>query len=260
MDDIITIEFDGFGLNAAPYSVSDYDPSGSPNKATKTFDIARQHGSVRVFEKYDARSIVINGRIICDSRTELETAIDNLKRQLRRQEGTLKIGYGDSFRYYVCTAVNVGIKRLRENISFAPYTLEFECESPFSTDGVTDTLLDAENVTDSTDSFGFTSNGTFDIAPTFQININSIDPDDSEVDLVLGNPATSQQLTISDTFATGDIISVDCLNQRVFKNGLLIYATGQFPEWAVGSGILEYSDTADDRDIDISMYAERRYL
>lgn len=258
--DEIAITFDGFGLNSAPYKVTDYDPSGSPSKLTKIYDLARQHGSVRVFEKFDNRTILITGEIICSSRLELETAIDNLKRQLRRQEGALKIDYGDGYRQWICTAKNVGVRRQRQHISYAPFTLEFETESPFATDGQTDTLIDNENVTDGSASFGITVNGTMDAAPQFTLQFNDIDPDDEDVEIVIGNSATSQYLTITATISAGSSLSIDCDLQKVFLDGELLHVEGQFPEWAAGAGNIEYSDNADDRDIDITATAERRYL
>lgn len=260
MDDVIGITFDGFGLNSAPYKVTEYNPSGSPSKTTKLYDLARQHGSVRVFEKFEAKSIVITGEIICSSRLELDTAIDNLKRQLRRQRGVLKIDYGDGFRQWVCTAKNVGINRQRNNISYVPFTLEFESESPFSTDGSTDTLIDNENITDGSASFGISVGGTMDAAPQFSLQINTADPDDEDIEIVIGNSATSQYLTITATIAAGSTISIDCDLQKVFLDGELLHVEGQFPEWAAGAGNVEYSDDMTDRDIDITMTAERRYL
>lgn len=259
MDDVIAITFDGFSLNTAPYKVSEIDPYGSPLKTTKTYSIARQHGSKRVFEKYEAKSIIITGEIISTSREALEQSLDVLKRQLRRQQGILKVQYADGYRQWVCTAKNVAIKRSRQHISYAPFSIEFESESPFATDGVTDTLISG-NITDNSDSFGFAVNGTMDAAPQLSLQLNSIDPDDDDVEIIIGNSATSQYITITATLTAGDVISIDSAEQRVFLNGDLLKVEGQFPEWSAGAGNLEYSDSATDRDIDITMTAERRYL
>jgi hypothetical protein len=256
----ITITYDGFGLNSAPYKVTEYNPNGSPNKSTKLFDLARQHGSVRVFEKFDSRSITISGEIICSSRLELDTAIDNLKRQMRRQQGTLKIDYGDGFRQWAVTAKAVVINRQRHNISYVPFSIEFESESPFATDGVTDTLIDNESITDGTASFGINIGGTMDAAPQFTLQVNTVDPDDEDVEIVIGNSASSQYLTITATMGAGSSLTIDCDLQKVFLDGELLHVEGQFPEWSAGAGNVEYSDDMTDRDIDITMTAERRYL
>lgn len=261
MDDVVAISYDGFSLNSAPYKVTEVDPYGSPTKQTKTYDIARQHGSVRVFEKFDSKSIIITGEIICSSKTELETALDTLKRQLRRQTGSLRVAYADGYREWVCTARNVAVKRSRNHISYAPFSIEFECESPFAKDGVTDTLIDNETIDDSSEQFSFTVNGTMDAAPQISIQVVSVDPDDEPVEIIVGNSASSQYLTITETLAVDDVISIDCDLQKCFLNGELLHVDGQFPEWAAGAGAnLEYSDDATDREFQITMTAERRYL
>ncbi len=258
---VISVSYDNFQLNESPFSVNNYPMPSAPGKNTKTLGIARNHGQVRVFEKYEASTITVMGEIICSSAQALEQAIDDLKKHMRRKEGTLRCDYGDGIREWKkCTATRIGIFRERENISYTPYAIDFECQDPFARSGISDTPIDGNTITSNVETLSFAVEGTMDANPLIVLQINSFDPDDEVKNISIANNALSQTLTISQAFQAGDIISIDCENYQVFKNGSLIRAKGLFPELLAGNAVLEYQDDADDRDISITISLERKYL
>jgi hypothetical protein len=261
MTDVVDILYDGFALNQLPYKVTDYDPVGSPNKETKTYQLAREHGSKRVMERFTAGTIQITGEIIHpDGKVAFEQAVDTLKGWLRRQSGVLQIQWADGYRRWDATVKSFSLPRARQNISYAPYTITFELTNPFSTDGTTDQLVLDSNNTDAVKDFQFNVAGTMDASPQITIEVNDINPDDSEIAMSISNLATSQTLIIERVFQAGDIVSIDCENYQVFVNSVFTRARGQFPEWRIGTGVLRYEDNADDRDVTVNMTAERKYL
>ncbi len=255
-----SVAFDSFELNSGFFRVNKCDTESSPAKITTMLQLARAHGSKRVFEKYDAKNIVVSGMIVCTTQVELQDQTDLLKNWLRRESGALRRDYSTGYREWVCTAKNVIVPIAQENISFGPYSIEFECESPFATDGVTDTWMNATAITTATSDTNITVNGTMDGQPVITITVTAINPTVSDVTMTIANTSNSQYLDITATFAAGDIVTVDCENNRVFINGILVKSSGQFPYWATGSGVLHYEDTATTRTLAVTATSERRYL
>lgn len=257
---VTAISYDGFDLNDGTYNTVDLNPMGSPSKKTTTLDLARADGSLRVFQKFASKNIILTGRIISDTKANLDLAIDALKMQMRREMGDLQYEWGNGVRIHNCTAVDVKCEKGPGDISTCPFQIVFECESPFATDGVTDTWMNAAAITTSTSDMNITINGTMDAQPIITITVTAINPTISNVTMTVANTSNSQYLDITSTFAAGDIVIIDCVNYRVFKNGVLIKASGQFPYWATGAGVLHYEDTATTRTLAVTTTSERRYL
>ncbi len=231
----------------------------SPPTKQKTVDIGRGDGEVATFLAWGARSWDHNGTIRADDSDALELAIDQLKRYLHRK-GTYAIGYGGGTRYIEAVMRNIIISRANTDVSRTAFSAEFYAEDPFMTNGETGTLIDEEGVTSGDITFSLQGEGTYLVMPIFQITINAIDPDDSEVELVLTNTVENHMLTIAGIFQAGDVITVDCANEEVYQNTTLIEADGLFPLFAPDSGSLRYSDNATTRDIDILATYEKRFL
>lgn len=254
-----TVSFAGLDLTTGFYRVRELNPISSPNKMTELIALARKHGSIRVFESFESKTITVAGQIVASSSSELETAIDTLKSHLRRESGELQYDWESGVRIYSCTAKSFNIDRSQTNISFVPYSIVFECESPFAKDGVTDTWMAATAITTATSDTNITAGGTMDSQPTITITVTAISPGTS-VTMTVANESQSQYLDITSTFTAGDIVTIDCMNYRVFKNGALIKSSGQFPYWPVGSGVFHYEDTAASRTLAVTTTSERLYL
>jgi phage-related protein len=255
------IFFDSLALNDGdPFFTTDYDPDGAPEKNTKLLPIARGDGGVRVFDSYESQNITVTGFISCSTQTELDDAIDTLKSTLR-SEGTLRVEYSGTYRLIDCVCKNVIVPRGPQNITSSPYSLQFESESPFWYEEGLDYHIAGETITTATDSFNVSISTTMDAEMVFTLEINEITPDDSDVQIAIGNNSTSQWITVTETFNDGDILVIDCKQKQCFLNGALIRAKGQFPVWKPGSGVVEYVDDAStSRNITFDSANERRFL
>lgn len=243
-----------------PFFVNEYEPSGSPKKSVSLIPIARQDGGIIVYEQYESLSVTVNGYISCDSQNALDTAIDTLK-ALVRSEGTLKVEYGSTYRLLDCVATNVIVPRGREYISHAPYSIQFQSESAFWREEGLDYHIVNESITSSVDSFNISNSATMDAELVFTLEITEITPDDADVQISIGNNATSQYITVEEIFNDNDVLIIDCKRKQAFLNGALIRARGRFPVWPPGSGVIEYSDNAStSRSITINSSNERRFL
>jgi hypothetical protein len=256
---MIDFDYSGVPLSSGNYRVTDSDHHAAPAKEQTIIDIARRDGSVKVFDRLDSRSINLGGYITADDRLSLKGAMDTLKALLNVGTKTLRVTEEGEYREWQASLKNVVIKRSATDITRADYSLQFFSEDPYSTDGFTDTLVD-ENVTDSAAGFGFIVEGTYKGMPLITITINSIDPDDSDVNFIISNPATSQQFTITQTVEAGDVISIDTKTGLIFLNADSITGEGQIPQWIPGAGSIEYNDDASSSDVDILVVNDRRYL
>ncbi len=251
--------FRGLNLQAAPFTMATTGIFSSPPTKQKTVDIGRGDGEVATFLAWGARAWDHNGTLRAEDSDSLEEAIDLLKRHLHKR-GTYAIEYAGGMRYIQAVMRNVVISRAATDVSRVGFSADFYAEDPFMTNGETGTLIDEEGVTSGDITFGVTAEGTYLALPIFQLTINSIDPDDSEVEITLSNMGENHALTFAGIFQAGDVITVDCANEEVYQNTTLIEADGLFPLFAPDTGSLRYSDNASTRDVDILGTYEKRYL
>lgn len=260
MSDIIPVSFDGFVLNEMPFKITNWTPSGSPFRSTKTARLARAHGLRSFFESFDSPQITLIGQIICSSKIELDNNIDSLKAWMRRSKGTLSIGYGSGARTWVAKPINVNIPRDRENISYTPFTIDFQLESPWAKDGNTDVLVSAQSITTAMQDMSINIGGTMDGQPIITMSIVAFNPSNVPKSITIANPSASQYLTITQQFVAGDVINIDCEKYIVTVNESAVYASGQFPLFPIGPGLLQYSDDATTRDVVLTATNERKFL
>ena len=257
---VTLVSFDGFDLQNDTYKTIELDPMGSPDKSITMLPLAREDGSILVHENYNAKTITLTGSIKSDSKESLELAIDALKKHLRRRSGNLQYDWGGGVRIHKCVATKFGVDKSQGYISYTPIAISFQSESPFATDGITDTIIASQIITTASKSFTFNVNGTMDSAPVITLQINAINPDNVLREIVLSNASLSKFLTIESIFEAGDIVVIDCVNYTIFKNGEYLFGKGQFPQYDVGSGSLQYSDNATTRNITINATMERKFL
>lgn len=256
------MSFKGFDLQADPYRVSDYgELFNGPSVDVTSYELARSDGAVDVFKRLKGRSFTLTGYIKATSAANLEAAFDQIKLAMLEQQGDLATAYAGSTRYYNALCQNIGITRNASDISQSVWSAQFWMAQPFATDNVTRNLITAlTGQTAGSLNLSAINNGTYLANPYIQITLTALEPNTSDVSITIGNPATNQNITITDQFADGDVLTIDTLNKQIFNGSTLLPGVGNFPDFLPGSGLLSYSDTATSRTIDISATYEARYL
>jgi len=254
--------FKGFNLQSSPYQVTGapnlYD---SPDVDITAYDLARTDGAAKVYDRYKPRSFVLNGNIKVATPTDLEPAFDALKLALLKQVGDLATDWGTGTRYFNCECKNIAIIRDRGHNTQVGWSGQFYMAQPFSTDNVTRDIMTAV-VGNTTGSLTASTNniGTYFAAPYITLTLTGITPNNSDVTITIGNPATNESISFTGQFANGDVVTIDCLNKQIFKGVTLLPGVGHFPTWMPGSGIISYSDTATTRTISLAATYIARYL
>lgn len=257
---MIGFTFGGTDLQAGDFNVSDTNAFGAPERELKIIELARRDGTIEVFDRFKDREIELSGHIVTADSPSLRAAIDTLKGMLTMGRRQLRVTDIDSaYREWHAKLRNLNIARGPGDVSFATFSMVFHSEDPFATSGDIDTLLTETNTLGSY-ARGITSLGTYPAYPDIVLTFNSIAPTNSAIEIVVGNPATNQFITIVRTIAATDTITIDSFNRQVFHNSTLISPEGQFPVWIPGSGTFEYSDNATSRNVSIALTNERRHL
>ncbi len=254
--------FKGFDLQAAPFKVVDQDGLyDSPLIDIISHELARSDNAVEVFNRYKSRNFTLRGQIKAATEADLEAAIDAIKLALVQQKGDLAYDWAGGTRYATARCLNVAIARSRSDITQAGWSAPFFMAVPFTTDNITRDFFTAlTGINAGSTTIGVNNGGTYLANPFITLTITGLEPNISDVSFTIGNPATNEQLTITDQFADGDILTIDTLNKQIFRGTELLPGVGNFPSWLPGPGLLELSDTATSRTLSIGGTYIRRML
>lgn len=256
------VEFNAFDLQADPYRVVDTDAFSGPQREIIFKELARTDNAVSVFRRFKSRDITLQGVINGASSDAVDQAIDDLKlKLLLAAQGNLDIDWAGGIRRWRAECKNVIISRASGDLSRAAFNAQFFCEKSFATDGQALAELLDETVTSGDIPYSVSPGGTYMASPVFTLTINSIDPDDSAVAITIGNPISSEYLTIPDrTYGAGDELIINCDTREVLHNSVPVASEGDFPAWAPGNGSVEYSDDATTRNISLLGEYEKRFM
>lgn len=256
-----SLSFNGLNLQADPFRTVDLgELMGSPTRNIIAEELARSDNAVAVFRKYMSRSYTISGNLRDATSDLVDAAIDQIKYRMLHQIGDMALGWAGGTRYYRSECKNVNIARSATDLTRAGWSAEFFMPIAFATDGTTATLASSTAVTAASQTLATNNIGTYLALPIIEITFTAVSPTVSPIEIVIGNPESSEYLTITDTFANGDTLTIDLEQNQIFHNSELINPAGDFPAWAPGSGLLDYSDNASSRTMDINATYSPRYL
>ena len=99
--------------------------------------------------------------------------------------------------------------------------------------------------------------GTYRAKPTIIISSSS---SSSSTEITLGNPDSSEYLTFNANLKAGDVITVDCEAKTIIHNSMQLRASGTFPCWEYGAGMLEYQDNLAARNHQLRAIYNPKYI
>lgn len=260
-DNLITVTFGATDLTDGAYQATDTDAFNAPQKDVKIIELARTDGSLQLLDRLKGRNILVEGWIVTDTSAQLTDAMDALKALMIAGDKALRVTEDGKYREWSNAKLNnVMITRGGRDLTFAKFSAEFFTPLPYALDGVTDALVTIAAQTAAASATALSAGGSYYAKPEITITLTALEPNTAPVTIVIGNPATSQYLTITSTFADGDVLTIDTVNHRVFQNATLISVDGQFPLWLPGAGTFDYSDTGSSRTVAISVTNPRKWL
>lgn len=229
-----------------------------PKRKLTIANLARSNKSKLNSAFYTERTISARVCIQSDNRDITETRIDSLMSYLQGQEKDLIIPQSNSSRKYIATMDDPTI--LKSGTSYWEAELQFVCSDSFGYDTSYTTILDLTGITASIRDDQFDFGGSADWqAPYFRVYFTSITGGTSK-SVVIGNRETGQQITVTRTWASGDVLEIDSNDKSVKVNGVEVDFTGAFPMFAKGLGHVTYFDSFTNRTYNYRAYFYKRYV
>lgn len=254
----INAVFNGTSLQTASYITNRIDHASAPSRTVNRVGLARVDGSRITNVNYTEKKIVIEGIVTGTSIANLESLCDSLNAAVLGQNGYLDVDYNASTRRYVATNTNLMITR-EKRLTSALFSAEFVCVAPFGTDTVSSTLLAATTLTTASSSTPLTVGGSAPQVPIITLTLGSL-TGATGASVTLTEPVSGQGITVTRTWANGDVLAIDCGAKTVLVNGAVVAFSGMFPTWPPGAQNLNYTDTFTGRSNSVLMTYLKRYL
>lgn len=122
--------FNGFSLQDSNFITERIVFKGLADRAVVRANVNRREGIKVLATEFGEKEITVEGTVIASSASELQTLLDNLKKNLTIQEGELIL---EDNRSWTATVLSLVIPDEHYNQSKAPFTATFVATKPFST-------------------------------------------------------------------------------------------------------------------------------
>lgn len=247
----VGISFDGNSLQTANIITNTISHAGLPTKQAQYYALSHANASALPFVDYPTKPITITGTLVSDNIVDMDALIDTFNGYFINQDANLDIDYNSGTRRYIGTALTMQINR-PGNLAWANFTVTFSTSQAFGQATTTDTIVNTSGITTSSANYThtFLGNAPF-LAPVVTVTLASV-TDASGGNIVIGNNATGQQITVTRTWAATDILIIDSSQKTVTVNGSPVDFSGAFPIFSTGSQILTYLDNLTARNYSIN--------
>jgi hypothetical protein len=200
----------------------------TPSREMNSAFFARADRGVLLTSNWRVKRIVIEGIVKGDTQAEMETNLDNLKKNISKKNMIMEIDdYSGDIRKYYCDLASIAVERNHYHILFAPLTITLDCIDPAGYD-----LTQTETNWSTTHTFVWEDCWTFR---------GSMPPDPIwEFDIVdahllncitLKNLNTEEWIKVCADYTAGDEILVDHRSLTVLVSGAEHDYDGVFPTW-----------------------------
>lgn len=232
----MAITFDGFSLSDDNFITERVVVKGFANRALNTAKINRREGIKLIGTEFTSKEIEVDGNVIADSASELQTLLDNLKKALQTEEGNLVVDN----RTYRATVSSLAIADEHYNLSKAPYSITFVCSDPFATTDQVSVTLQVSSGR-ATVSGQITISGTFFARPAVVYIPPAAQGDTLIKSMRLYHTNTGQTTLVSgfNNNSQGGLRYQDQLTFNLeqfsaYEGNSLLDTTGSYPKWQPG--------------------------
>lgn len=253
------LTLDGLDLQAGDFRITETDLFNAPPKTVDVINLARKDGGKAVFERYGYRKFNLTGYIQTDTSDNADASLDQLKAYVNRRNLALSMDYRGSTRNWTVNIDALQVARKNTDVSRMGFNIQGVAPNPFATDLEKTTLVDETGISVATN-IPIVAGGSYFAQPLTIITINSVNPDDEDITISIGNAIENTYLDITDTFTAGDTLTIDSFNEIIYKNNEIIEGDGLFPIWSPTGGTFEYSFDAVALNVDIFSDYYRRWL
>ena len=229
--------FNGFSLQDSNFITERIVFKGYAGREVITAHINRREGIKLLSTEFGGKEITLEGNLIADSASDLQTKLDNMKKALTAEEGSLII---ESDRTFTATVKNLSIPDEHYSQSKAPFIVTFICSNPFAEGSL-------QTVVTNVPSGLFTYSGQVNISGTMfaRPTVEYIPPTGPGTGntliktLSLTHTPTGQVLTVSGFNNSGgldysEVVTINMDSFSALEGSDEIDISGAFPRWQPG--------------------------
>ncbi len=228
-----------------------------PEAAVTISALARSDRSIFLAKFYPKKAITIKAIITSATVVSLEVALDSLKALLSPTEKALVIQQSGADRVY--TASLQALKIAEKQGSYALVDIQFICSYPVGSATTASTLLASTINMATSPTYSVTVVGSYQAEPTITVTIGAVTGATNQT-ITVTDLSSGQGLAVTRTWAVGDVLVINSLNQIVTVGGGVVDYSGKFPAFAPGNQSLVYTDTFTTRTVTIRATYTARYL
>jgi phage-related protein len=199
-----------------------------------TFDIPRADGAGFNGDYFRKREVVVGGIIQKTTASLLNTELDDFKKAMAASEGYLLLKVNDEMRRIVATLQNpqdMFKRREGYHITFTPFDLNFLALEPMF-HGLEYTAVTFEDISSLSYPSEVETEGSYKAQPVIVIILQTAT---AVTAVTFTNDTNGDEITVSATYADGDIITIDSEEKSVTINGVEVDYDGVFPELSIGT-------------------------
>lgn len=256
---VYPVVFNGVDLNTINgLTVLGADPNKPPKRSLILDEIANTNKAKASSGFYTDRRITVRVGVSRNSRALLGQSLDALNNVIQELEKPLILEQSGSSRQYTCSLDDVNV--LVSGGSYQEEELIFRCSDRFGYDLSPTLLLAITGYTSMSrsDRLSFGGSALWQ-APVITLTLTSVVGGTAKT-VHIGNADNGQEVAITRSWVSGDVIIIDSLNGSVKVNGVEVEFVGAIPEWKTGFGYWYYTDNFTSRTFSGSIYHLRRYV
>lgn len=231
-----SVSFENVSLNDGTSVVLTQPPKKGPARDLLGGDIPRSDGRYRTGDFYRATAIILEGYLKAASKSAMATLIDTLLPTLATEDGYLDITEDNGVvKRYAATWANPDeflSERERYHLTIVPFTLKFVCWEPFAAARDYTPFFTALT---GNGNQSVLNGGTAKAKPSFVLIFSAAS---SVTGVTIANETTGESITVTQSIAANDVLTIDGENYRVWLNDELQDYSGTFPELQVGTNVL----------------------
>ena len=230
------IVFNGYSLQNTSVVTQELIQDNFPSRSFDIDDVPRGDGRIYLNDYWRSKRITLKGYIKKATNSLLEAEIDAFKYKMSGVQANLDIKIDGAVRRYVASCVNADVFSGRRgyHVTMIPFTLQFDCLTPFGTD-TSYTVFDWLAQTALTLEEQVENAGTAEATPIIVLNFTAAS---SVTAVSFANAATGETITITENITTADYLRIDAENKEGTLNGVIVDYTGTFPQINVGNNAI----------------------
>jgi len=251
----INPSFNGYSLQSENVITERIEFRTRAKKRLELAEMARRMGKKLIANQLQEKVIQISGRILADTQSDLQSAIDQFHLQLSQNEKQLII---EGSRAYTATVERLSIPDQAYNQTIVPFDVQFVCSEGFSEDSQLSAIVVIPSGTN-TKTFGVTISGSVTNRPQFRFVLPSGTGTAPISRIQLTNITTGNSVTVSGTFSFGDEITMDFDNFQVTRSGSIYDYVGSMDDIEPGSNQFTATASGNNTGTQVNLLYNPRY-